>query len=162
MSLYNLNNKGQAILGKSQKEFLFKAIVFSQYLAEQIENKLSLFYGVEVGISSTTILAEILYKSEFGEHPLAQETYPIKSTKWANNLTLLELDESWNSKFLKYDGKFFKSFCSWESYATHLSDILVFRKEFNKYLMSTTPPTEYNILIENYNLKEFEIGKTER
>lgn len=160
MSLYSLNNRGQAILDIRHKDYLFKAISFSHFLYDQTLGKLNFFYGLKVPLSSNHILAEILIKSEFGDHPLAQETYPLKTNRWANNLTLLELDESWAGKFLKYEDKFYKSFKNWDEYSVHLTDTLVFRKSLiDKYLL-TNPSMEYNSLINAFSLEEFEIGNS--
>ncbi len=147
------------ILGRPQREFFFQAIALSHHLHNQLKCKLGLFYGFDEEISSTILLAEILYKSEFGDHPLAQPFYPKKSTKFANNLTLLEVDSSWEGKKLKWDGKEYKSFESFDDFCVHWTDLLTFRRGMiNNYLISADPPNEYSMIIENYRLGDFEIG----
>lgn len=137
------------VLPKAEREFFVQAVAFSHYLYNQIVAKSS-FFNKPIRVNSTQILAEILFKSEFGVHPLCKEKYPEKDGKWSNNLTCLELDGSWNGKSLKYEGKFYKCFKDWESFAVHWSDMIVFH--------SKTPTMEYNGLITTYDLSRYEIG----
>lgn len=145
-------------LPKAEKQYLAWAITFSHYLYDQIRAKSS-FFKRSLPISSTLILAEILFKSEFGSHPLCKEKYPEKDGKWSNNLTCLELDEHWNGKFLKYEGKFYKTFKTAEEWGIHHTDIIVFHQgKADPYLYKNLPTTCYTSLIKTYNLGEFEIG----
>lgn len=148
-------------LPPQQREFLVKSINFSWWITQQAQFKLNFFYQQEPHLSSTLILAEILAKSEFGEHPLSQPLCPPKSSKFSNNLTLLETDTTWAGKTIKYLDKEYKAFESWEEFGTCLSDLIAFRKGgfLNRYLMSNLPTTEYNELIKNYRLEDFELAK---
>lgn len=151
-------------LTKEQQEFLDKSISFSWYLQEQTKLKLQFFKKNNSKISSTLLLAEILDRSKLGEHPLSKEKYPpVKDgSKWANNLTLVELDEFWVGKFIKYENTFYKSFKTWEEFGVHFTDTLVFHKGildrflFDNYL-SGMYNSERKLLIETYALGEFEI-----
>lgn len=137
-------------LPKQEREFFAQALTFSHYLYNQIVAK-SNFFGKPLRTSSTAILAEILYKSEFGTHPLCKEKYPEKDGKWSNNLTCLELDGSWNGKSLKYEGKFYKTFKDWEAWGVHYTDMLVFHT-------LKSPTTCYDSIITTYSLRDFEIN----
>jgi len=163
---FALDRGGQSILPPQQKIYLIKSIDYSWYLWNQTVAKFHFFKGHCEPISSTLILAELLLKSEFGEHPLAQEVYPPKTTKGANNLMLLENDTSWTGKLLKYEGKEYKSFANWEEFGVHFTDLLVFRKnEIHPYLYKNLLGNEYNKekieLVTNYCLEDFEIGAPE-
>lgn len=135
-------------LPKAEREFFAQALAFSHYLYRQIVCK-SKFFGKPIKITSTQILAELLYKSEFGSHPLCKEKYPEKEGKWSNNLACLGLDGTWNGKSLKYEGKFYKTFKDWSDFGTHYTDLIV----FHNY-----PTMCYDRLIETYSLGDYEIG----
>lgn len=137
------------VLPKAERQFFVQAVAFSHYLYNQIVAKSS-FFNKPIRVNSTQILAEILFKSEFGVHPLCKEKYPEKEGKWSNNLTCLELDGSWNGKSLKYQDKFYKSFKDQESFGVHWTDMIVFH--------SKSPTICYTSLIDTYNLGDYEIG----
>mgnify|MGYP007100045321 FL=1 len=150
------------ILPLRQQQFFVRAAEFSFYLAGQIENKRRFMYGDDSKVSSTLLFAEILLQSRFGEHPLSAEKYPEKDGKWANNLALLELDESWTGKWIKYDKVIYKSFKTWLDFATNWTDILAFRKgEVTPYLLDRLVNNQYTgdikLIIDSYHLKDYEV-----
>ena len=142
-------------LGFNQRNFLVKAINFSWYLQYQIESKYKFFYGGSPKVSSTLLLAEIVYKSEWGLHPVSRD-----DEKWGNNLALLEVDKYWTHKTIceKY-----KAFSDWESFGTHWSDIIVMHKKLEGYTLDLLENSCYDSnrkeLILLYNLKEFELNE---
>lgn len=154
------------ILPLRQQQFFVRAAEFSFYLSGQVQNKRQFMYGDTSRVSSTLLLAEILLQSRFGEHPLAGEKYPEKEGKWANNLALLELDESWTGKWIKYDKVIYKSFKNWLDFGTNWTDILAFRRgEVSPYLLDRLVNNEYTgdiqLIIDSYHLKDYEIHGTE-
>lgn len=158
--MLELNKGSRQILTPKHKDFLARVITFSWHLTQEIQNKYLFFNNSAVKISSSLILGEILYRSEWGEHPLAKERFPNDKTgKWSNNLVLLESDAVWTSKFIEYKGKKYKSFKDWGSFGTHFTDLICFNQNTSYSFESlSTRCYDSNIqnLIENYDLKEFE------
>lgn len=148
------------ILPGQQRRFLVKAVNFSWYLVEQVKAKTKFRFGKPAEVSSTLILSEILYKSEFGDHPMSGLAYPEKSRKWANNLTLMPADIYWIGKTNEYEGVLYKAFEDWEAFGLHFSDGLAFHKgKINPFLLQNLGNSVYNSLIDNYSLRDYEFGE---
>lgn len=148
-----LSGGARANLSPKALAFLEKAIQFSWHVANEVDLKHQFFKGAPLKASSTLILQDILKRTEWGAHPLAQEKY-LGTLKDANNLLLMENDSAWTNKTVKHEGKVYKSFPNWSALSTHISDLIVFRPSYqDQYLLSTRVYTK-DIL--KYGLEEFE------
>lgn len=144
-------------MSPEKKEFLQKAINLSWYIAQEVADKTMFFHGEEQMVSSTLILADILEKSDWGAHPLAQERYPdLKKGKTCNNLTLLETDKAWDAGIAVYEGKNFKNFQDWGAFATHLSDMISFRPTVLKVYFYDPTKWYDREIIQKFNLGVYE------
>lgn len=146
-----------------REEFFNKALDFAYYLVSEVNMKSSFFYQDMREVSSTLLLADILDKSQWGTHPLAQNRFPDpKKGKFCNNLLLLEIDKAWTSKTVTYRDVKYKTFEDWGSFATHLTDMLVFRQAFfDKYSYETLLNLDYNegSLVEKFKDTEYWLAK---
>lgn len=110
-----------------------KLLHHSYYIVSEASVKGAFFKGQNLRASSTLIFLDLL---KYWGHPCTMLTVGgAKKARAANNLLLLEADSSWkNQNVVKHDGKVWKSFEDWGSFATHVSDLLVFRQNFfNSY-----------------------------
>jgi len=163
---YNRNS-----LTKHQKEFLEKLIPWARFIQEQTRIKANVFKKIKSphGIFAGLVIADIIYYSNWGEHPLAQEKY---RNKLSNNLALLEANDYWSGKSIKYENQDYKLFNDWENFSIHYSDLIVFSGWYSELLKCSRfdeqifilslikpNPVYYNEtvkkLIESFNLGEF-------
>jgi flagellum-specific peptidoglycan hydrolase FlgJ len=88
------------------------------------------FVGVESprGIMASIIMAEIIFNSRWGEHPIAQ---PEVGNKYSNNLVLLEVDSNLPGRFNLHQGKEYRAYKDWEAFCVDYTDYLVFSGLFN-------------------------------
>lgn len=156
-----LDKGSRALLTAKKLEFLEKAIKLSWRVYDKVRVDTAFVYGNPKKISSSLILAELLEKSNFGEHPLAQEKDP-GSNKPANNLTLMPFDRKnkscWKGKHITYKGKDYKSFSDWDEFCLTFSDQISFHEYGDKFLFENLLTMGYNSLIDYYDLEDFEIG----
>ena len=158
-----------------EKQFLYSLIGFSCTASGWINQKLE-FRGVKSsGLPASIITGDILYSSDFGNHPVSQ---PKIGGRFSNNLSLLEADSIWIGKSNIYEGKKYRLYKDWVSFMTNYTDEMAFSGEYDNVFNASTHKSKlknlsltkenskvyYNNvlnLITLYNLLEFDIdGKT--
>lgn len=113
------------VLTESQKEFISRLVPWGQLIQKQTFAKAKFYRDIHTtkGFFASIFIADCILMSEWESHPASKPKY---KTKHGNNLGLLEVDSFWSETSLKIDGKEYKSFESWEDYAIHFSDWVVF------------------------------------
>lgn len=168
------DNRGS--LTQNQKEFLERVIPWAKFIQDQTQAKAHVFKNIPspFGIYASVVLADIIVKSNWGEHPLSQPTYKRKA---ANNLCLLEATPEWSNEQIKYEGTEFKLFENFESFSIHYSDLIIFSGNFKPLLDTASLEKQtqlmglynhslesynerLNIIISSFGLREFDRGFT--
>jgi len=111
-------------LDLEKSHFLDKIIPFGWLVQDLVIDKSREYKGIinPPGLHPLVFIPEVLYKTNWGEHPLAAATYKNKD---ANNLTLLTVNEFWEGPSIKYEGIEYKLFESYEEFCIHYTDLLV-------------------------------------
>lgn len=171
----NLDVSNRKVLTNPQAEFLVKAVPLARWLQNQTLVKAD-FKGIysPKGFNASLILADLIHQSNWGEHPLAQKKYRNDGeTKYANNLSLLEITPYWKGISLNYGGILYRGYRNWLDFAINYSDLLIFSGQYTDVLrtpdlklqtklLSLTKPNSqaYNDdivkLIHHFNLREFD------
>ena len=127
---------------------------------------------VIANISPSLLLAELIFRGDWGNHPLSKEQLNKKLP--ANNPLLLEMDTEWEGKVLQYEGKYYKSFKELMDMAVAFSDDLSFFGRYDElYLIKdlnsqikmfclNSPDFSLHVaklsaIIEFYDLQDFEV-----
>jgi hypothetical protein len=97
---------------------------------------------VVADIFPSILLAEYIYKSDWGAHPLAKEP--------ANNPLLLELDTDWDGKVIKHEGKYYKQFRELMDCAVTFSDDIVFSGKYEEIFLVREPQSQIRLFCINY------------
>lgn len=125
--MINLNRANRKDLIAEDKDFLVKAVALAKTISEWTSTKADFLNRPRNYVSPMLILADILVESEWGKHPLAQSHY---NKRYSNNLTLLKVDDLWQGKSQKYEGKEYKAYSDWLHFATDYSDLLTFSARY--------------------------------
>lgn len=138
-----LISKGnRAGLNKSQKDFLLKSIPIAKVTSEYATSKnMFLRKRVTFNIFPSIILAEFIYKSDWGNHRLAQEPH--------NNLLLLPVSIDWAGKVTEHDGQVYKQFRELMDCAVAYSDDLVFSGKYEEIFLVGEPTSQMKLLCLN-------------
>lgn len=159
-----------------EKQFLYSLIGFSCVASEWVSQKLD-FKGIKsTGLPASIIAGDILYRSDFGNHPISQ---PKLGGRFSNNLALLETGPYWTGKSNIHEGKHYRLYKDWVSFMTNYTDDLVFSGEYDEVFQANTHKSklknfsltkpdsrvyynEVTNLVTQYNLLEMcnENGKT--
>ncbi len=124
-------SKEMALAPEQKEEFFQKALELTYHIVTDSYDKFALFFQAELKVSSVLLLVDILENSDWGSNGPSKQRFPCpKKGKECNNLLLLETDSSWNSGALIWEGKKYKTFVDWGTFAVHVSDMLVFRPSF--------------------------------
>ena len=103
-----------------------KLLHLSYYITSEASAKMRFFKGLDLRASSTLIFLDLL---KYWGHPVTMfNLNGAKKSREANNLLLLEVDSAWNQSQVVWEGVKYKAFDTWGSFATHVSDLLVFRQ----------------------------------
>mgnify|MGYP001577441094 CR=1 FL=1 len=167
----NLRKFNRSEIGEKESVFFQKAAPLAKLIKDWSRLKAH-FKGIRstYGIFASLTLANILFLSEFGSHPLAQKKY---GSHVSNNLMLVRSNIDWAGDIISFNGVDYKSYENWRDFATDISDIFAFSGNYDKALqvhsqsaqLSTCPmllgtPINYNevitSLIERYGLTEFD------
>lgn len=135
---YTQSNTRQFVEFRIKRQYKFKA---TPYLLSgpklDIDDN-----AVPVGIKTSVVMAWIIYKSEFGQHPLAQPRFNtgLESPTWqhGNNLLLLETDNFWHDDVIDFEGKKFRSFKGWGIFAKHLVELLSWSNTYMRMFWMTS------------------------
>lgn len=119
-------------------DYLEKLIPLSRLISDWTRMKAEFIYlDSPGGIDSTIILAEILIRSEWGDHPVSREFVQGEKTKYSNNLSLLECGEHWRGKSNLYEGISYRAYKDWKVFAVDYSDHLTFSRGYDEVLQET-------------------------
>lgn len=157
-------------LTAAQREFFLRIVPLAGFLQQQTYNKALVTDKLtDSGIYASLLAAHMLYKTEFGAHPLAQ----LKCGNCAaNNLALLETHKYWKKMSIKYEGKVFRAYTNWREFAIDFSDFLAWQAGFEDVLeekllinqIQAFATREKNVayvdkivrIIKDYGLREFD------
>jgi flagellum-specific peptidoglycan hydrolase FlgJ len=170
--IISLTRDNREKLSKSQQEFFLKLVPISRKVQEWTYHKSS-FLNVPCpkGILASVTIADVLYKSSWGSHPISQAEY---LNKYSNNINLIEAGEHWKGKVHTYEERKYRAYKDWRDWGIDQSDYYVFSRAYDLALFSSTESTQiraisvtnrdyssyYNKvldLIKEYNLSEFNI-----
>lgn len=151
-------------------DFIRKVIPLSQLISEWTQAK-SEFVGIQSknGIFASLVMAEIVIQSEWGLHPIAKYQFKtVKdstgnySTKYSNNLVLLQPEPGQKVKVNTYNDIDYIAFKDWKTFAIGYSDHLVFSGKYKEILeeetllgqidlfsLTKTDSESYNSIIKN-------------
>lgn len=123
----------------------------------------------EYGVFTSVIAAHFLFKTELGEHPLAQPNY---NSVPANNLAVLETHKYWKKSAIVYGGVRYRGYKNWREFAIDFSDMIGWQDGYEDVLRKVTiedqiqalSQREKNVayfammiqLISDYGLAEFD------
>lgn len=122
------------LLTDSKKEYLVKVKHFSLLIQQWVIDKAD-FRNItsDFGIFPELIMAEVMIQSDWGDHPLSQDTY---TGRYSNNLLILKADKSWCGKKNKYKDEEYKAYKTWSSFAVDASDHFVFSGMYDDVILS--------------------------
>lgn len=120
-------------LTPKQQEFLSALTSLSWHVEDLTRRKAIEYKGMTeaVGFSSILFICEVIIASEWGNHPLAQETYKGKSS---NNLLLIRPVALWDGPRARFEGEDYCMYLSWDEFAVEFSDHIVFSGIYNDLL----------------------------
>ncbi len=96
------------------------------------------------GLSSVLFLCLVLKATTWGNHPLSHDKFRGKD---ACNLLLLEADEHWEGRSIKYDGILYRLYDSYEDFCVDYSDYIVLQApEFAEVILEKDYITQLNLL----------------
>lgn len=154
-------------LTEEQNNFILRLGPWVYFLNQQTRLKAKIIKGVPfIGVYPSVAMAEILVRSQFGDHPASKEKFRGRQS---NNLDLLEVDDSWAGDRTRHNGATYKMFENWQHFFIHWSDQIVFKKpqviNANNYFnqidaFAQGQPIGYNEIllrtINEFNLTEFD------
>lgn len=140
------------MISKEQAEFLDKLIPLAHLVQNYVFNKVP-FTNLEYspgGLYPSVTVAEILIQSNWGDHPVSKDdmlynTAKGVSKRYSNNLTLLEVSEGWKGKSNPYEGKVYRAYKDWQTFAADFSDYIVFSGKFDSVLIEPNPYTQLDL-----------------
>lgn len=120
-------------LTKKQQDFLDRVIPLGWHTESLTRRKAVEYKGMTeaVGFSSILFVCEVVLATNWGAHPLAQETYKGKPS---NNLLLIRPVALWDGPRAKHEGEDYCMYFSWEEFAIEFSDHIVFSGLYNDLL----------------------------
>lgn len=125
MRIVDTNRYKRKNLKEDQKEFIRKIVPFAQIMQEKIRDKSDLIgISPSYGIYPSIIIALVITKTNWGKHKLVEKD---------NNLLLIESDDIWKGKTVRFEGKHYKSYSSWLDFSIDFSDEVTFNQK-NKYI----------------------------
>lgn len=121
-------------LTDKESAFLDSVIPWSWYIQDQTAMKALVFknFAGAYGLNSIVFLCMVLRASNWGNHPLSAEQFKGKD---ACNLLLLEKNQYWEGKTVKFDGKDYKLFNSYEHFCVDFADMVVFSGDYDLILL---------------------------
>ncbi len=129
-------------LSLTRREFLIRMVPLAGFVQQQTMGK-AMVTGKQttVGVYASLIAAHIIFKSEWGEHPVAR-------TLWnsipANNLALIEAHRYWKKLKILHGEKEYRGYKNWREFAIDFSDDLAWHPEY------------YDVLLENNLVQQIE------
>ena len=163
MQFVNLDKFQRYKLNQSQREFFLRVVPLSIFVQEQtIEKSFVTEKETVSGIFSSIICANIILRSNWGTHPVAQQ----------DNLALLLSHKFWKKSVFEFEGIKYKSFKNWREFAIEYSDVLAWQNGFErilkinsrneqlKALVLMDPNLTYDKMaqvIQDFGLSEFDI-----
>jgi hypothetical protein len=116
-----------------QNEFLTSLLPLALHVEDLTRRKAIEYKGMTgaVGFNSILFICEVLIASDWGTHPLAQETYKGKPS---NNLLLIRPVALWDGPRSRYEGEDYCMYLSWDEFAVEFSDHIVFSGIYNDLL----------------------------
>ena len=120
-------------LTDKQKDFLSSVVALSWHVEDLTRRKAVEYKGMTeaVGFNSALFVCEVIAATEWGAHPLAQETYKGKP---ANNLLLIKPLALWDGPRARFEGEDYCMYFSWDEFAVEFSDFIVFSGQYNNLL----------------------------
>ena len=120
-------------LDSKQREYLLRIVPLAGFVQQQTMNKaMATNKYTEVGVYASLITAHIIYKSEWGTHP-------VSLTLWksipANNLALIEAHKYWKKLKIIHDEIEYRGYKNWREFAVDFSDDLAWHPERYKLLL---------------------------
>lgn len=131
------------------------------------------FLGVPCpyGMLASLTIADILYRSDWGKHPLSK---PEFGSRYSNNLSLIQAGAAWKGKVHEVEGVKYRAYKDWREYGIDLSDTICFSRRHDRalaclyfsdqlrlYAAECGEPKEYNKavlgLYKTYSLSEFNL-----
>ena len=112
-------------LTESQKLFAGSLLPLAEHVQDLTRRKAIEYKGImeAVGLNPTVFICEVVITSNWGTHPVSQETYKGKS---ANNLLLLQPVSLWDGPRARFEGQDYCMYLSWDEFAVEFSDYIVF------------------------------------
>lgn len=155
----NLSKTERAKLNKEQQEFLLKIVPIGKYIQEQTFGKAQIKGYYAAGMLTSVASAEIIYQSKWGQHPISQHRFKEekgKTSKYANNLALLESNQFWKGSTVLHESKEYRGYKNWMEFAVNYTDYLVFSGDFKSFLQCPTVQGQVAILsLTKNNPKEY-------
>lgn len=127
--LISLTKYNRETLSKPEQDFLVKLVPLARKIQEWTLMKAD-FLGTPCprGVLTSITLADILYRSEWGAHPLCK---PEHNNRYSNNLSLLEAGQHWKGRVQEYEGKRYRSYKDWRECGLDISDDLTFSRSYD-------------------------------
>ena len=120
-------------LTESQCLFVDALLPLAIHVEDLTRRKAIEYKGMKeaVGLNPTVFLCEVALTSNWGTHPIAQESYKGKPS---NNLLLIRPVGLWDGPRSRYQGEDYCMYLSWDEFAVEFSDYIVFSGLFNLLL----------------------------
>jgi hypothetical protein len=169
---------GRASLHEAEKEFFLQLVPLAVYISEQSGGKAKWLrhFANPVGMKPSLVMADIIYQSQFGNHPVAQKRC---GNKPCNNLALVEPGKYWYGITVYHKGREYRAYRDRETFAVDMSDYLSLSGLFDKvitesnleaqirnYAINKRSPNGYCVrikdLIDQYALTEFDTWPEKR
>ncbi len=146
---------GREELTEQEFQFLYKIVPLARLVQSWTKLKAD-FAGVRspAGVYASLLAAEMLLQSDYGRHPLAQDSY---NRKYSNNLALIPAHKYWKGKGHEFEGVKYRAYKDWRDFAVDYSDFLSFSNEYvqvlkapllleqvDKFSLTKPNPIEYN------------------
>lgn len=122
-------------LSREEKDYVNKVTPICSTISRWTKEKFIFVKRKANYLHPVVVLAHILVESQWGTHPLSQQFY---NKKYTNNLALLEVDDLWQGKIIKYNDKSYKTYQSWIHFATDYSDAMVFAGDISSILTESS------------------------
>lgn len=140
----DLNKHNVSSLTANQRDFLERLIPWSKFVQDQTAIKAQFFKRIKSsGLLPSVFLSDVIIQSNWGIHPLAQPFYKHKA---ANNLSLMEATPDWSRRKIKFEGKEYKLFDTWETFSLYYSDHVVFSGQFANLLSTAVIENQTQLL----------------
>lgn len=143
-----MSRSNRSSLHEAEKEFFTRVIPIAAYISQQSAGKAKWLRRMNdpVGILPSLMIADILFQSSFGQHPVSLKRLKNKPS---NNLSLIEAGKHWYGSSVEYRGKEYRAYKDLAAYSIDCSDYIALSGLYDKLLTESDLDTQIRVYATN-------------